>query len=193
MIDLVFASAMTILIITIDIPQSVESESTREFLRILVGQSPQFTLFIISFLVIAVYWIKNLEYFRMLKNVDKTIIWLHMLYLILIMQLPVINLLFGLFPLGIGIRVMFSVLMIGMGLITYFTMYYAYKKDFLHKRFELAYVKLFTRQLLNEPLVALIAGVVAFIQPMLWDLAFLLIPLLLIAGKKMKSMYRIRI
>ena len=189
MIDLIFTSAMTILIINFNIPESVESESTQVFLRVLIGQSTQFTMFVISFLVIAVYWVKNLEYFRMIKNIDKTIIWSHMLYLILIMQLPVLNLMFGLFPMGLGIRVTFSILMIAMGLITFFIMYYAYRKGFLHNRFELSYVKVFTRQLLHEPTVALIAAALAFVQPVLWDLSFILIPLLLIAGKRIKAKY----
>ena len=186
MIDLVFASAMTILIINFNIPATTDSMSSKEFIKILLNQSNNFSVFIISFLVISVYWVKNMEYYRMLKNIDKPIIWLHLLYLILVMMLPVANLIFTLFPSGIGIRVLFSIVMVLMGLITYSIMFYAHKKQYIDEVYDISYVELFTKQLLNEPVIAVIAAGLAFISPIYWDLSFILIPVAMALSKKIK-------
>lgn len=186
-IDLVFASAMTVLIITFQLPETLEKTTEAEFLKVLFSQGSNLVTFIISFLVIAVYWVKNLEYYGLIAKIDKSFIWMQLIYLIFIMLLPIANLLFMLFPEGAGPRVLFSVLMIGSGLIAYGGMYYAHRKELLHPDIDLTNARAFTKQLLTEPIIALIALGVAFINPYFWDLSFVLVPLALFLNKKIKT------
>ncbi|MCG8308061.1 MAG: DUF1211 domain-containing protein [Cytophagales bacterium] len=185
-IDMVFVSAMTILIITFQIPEAVGNASEKEFLKVLFSQGSNLATFVISFLVIAVYWVKNLEYFGVIEKIDKTFVWMQLLYLIFIMLLPVANLLFMLFPEGAGPRMLFSVLMILSGLIAYGGMYYAHRKNLLKKEFDFDYIKKFTKQLLSEPVIAAIAMGAAYINPYFWDAAFVLIPMVMVVSKKVK-------
>lgn len=182
-IDIVFVSAMTVLILNFKIPDTVPDQSTSTFLKILFQQSNSFSAFVISFLVITVYWVKNLESFNLIEKLNKPMIWFQMIYLIFILLIPVANLLFVLFPTGHEPRVLFSIIMIVSGLISYGGMFYAFRKKLLKPEYDLHYVEAFTRQMLSEPIIALIALILAFINPFLWDVSFALIPLVLMTSK----------
>ncbi|UTW61286.1 DUF1211 domain-containing protein [bacterium SCSIO 12741] len=183
-IDLVFASAMTVLILSFKIPETVPDQSTQTFMDILFQQSNSFSAFVISFLVITVYWVKNLESFNLIEKVDKSLIWFFMVYLIFIMLIPVANLLFVLFPSGHEPRVLFSIIMITSGLTAYGGVFYAHKKNLLKTEYDVNYMKTFTNQMLSEPIIAAIAMGLAFINPFFWDISFVLIPVIMVFSKK---------
>jgi len=188
-IDMVFVSAMTILIIGFKIPEQLETANENEFLKVLINQGSSLAVFVITFLVISVYWVRNLEYFSMISKVNIPFIWMHLAYLISIMLLPVANLLFVLYPEGIGPRVLFSILMIISGLISYVGMFYAHRNNLLREDINVEEGGKFTKQLLSEPIIATLALVVSFINPYFWDITFVLIPIILVLAKKYK--YRI--
>lgn len=71
---------MTVLIITFDIPQTVENITEQEFLKVLFRQGRNLAAFDISFLVIGVYWVKNLEYYSLIAKVDIPFVWMKLIY-----------------------------------------------------------------------------------------------------------------
>ncbi len=185
--DLVFVSAMTILILNFNIPEVISQDPTLEFWDILLNQSNHFEIFIISFLTIGVYWVKHLEFFAIIKQVDQSLLWIFLCYLMIIMLLPIANLLFGLFPDGVSIRILFSVLMIIIGGLAFIGLQYAQQKQFIDKNYAKSYINNVSKQLLNEPLIALIGIFAALINPDFWDWTFVLIPIFMIYGKKYKN------
>lgn len=79
--DIIFATAMTIMILNIEIPEFGHINDTRELAVFLLRQLNGMWVFFIAFIVIAVYWMKHLEHFGTIFIVNQTIIWFQLLFL----------------------------------------------------------------------------------------------------------------
>ena len=82
--DILFAFAITLMALTIEIPNFpsniTESEITEK-----LGESilPNIIHYIISFLVVGMYWIACHRVFEFIKRVDMPLIWLNLKFLFL--------------------------------------------------------------------------------------------------------------
>lgn len=85
--DAVFAIAITLLIIEIDIPKHDE---IKEFgtLGVLQHLIPSFLGFFISFMVIAFYWRSHLQFATLTKKFDNKLLWMNIWMLLFIVLLP---------------------------------------------------------------------------------------------------------
>jgi uncharacterized membrane protein len=83
--DAVFAIAITLLILQVQIPKAPPSGLKLSQLLDLI---PKFTSYVISFLVIARFWLKHLLFSSYIKRLDQRLIWLNALLLLLIAFLP---------------------------------------------------------------------------------------------------------
>ena len=72
--DIIFASAMTIMIINIEIPEFGHITDTKELAVFLGKQLTSMWYYFISFVVIAVYLIKHLEHFSAIPIINQTFI-----------------------------------------------------------------------------------------------------------------------
>ena len=86
--DAVFAIAITLLILDIRVPEIEPAHAHTELSRRLVALVPQVIGFVVSFLVIGVYWEAHHRMFGFIKGCTRTLIWLNMLELFLIAFLP---------------------------------------------------------------------------------------------------------
>lgn len=85
--DAVFAIAITLLIIEVEVPGRTEIHELGvwEALRQLI---PSFIGFFISFMVIALYWRSHLQASSFIKNFDSKLLWLNIWLLFYIVLLP---------------------------------------------------------------------------------------------------------
>lgn len=189
MADLIFASAMTIMILNIEIPPFGHITDTVELAAFLLKQLSSMWVFFIAFMIIAVYWLKHLEHFSAIPIVNQNFIWLQLLFLSCIMLIPFWNTYIELFPENIAIRVFLSANMILIGLFSYLSLNYAAspKNRLLHSDVTEKMVTESKRQILTEPIIAAVAAGLAFINVLYWDLAFVLVPLAFFARKKLTS------
>lgn len=86
--DAVFAIAITLLIIEIKIPEIHENVTDQVLLKALVHLWPKFFGFIISFLMIAMYWTVHHRMFGLVVNYTPRLIWLNMFFLFFIILMP---------------------------------------------------------------------------------------------------------
>ena len=86
--DIIFATAMTLMILNIEIPGAGEITDTKELATFLFKQLNSMWVFFISFIIIAVYWMKHLEHFSATLIVNQTFIWFQLLFLVSIMLIP---------------------------------------------------------------------------------------------------------
>ena len=184
--DIIFATAMTIMILNIEIPDFGHITDTTELAAFLLKQLNNMWVFFIAFLVIAVYWIKHLEHFSAIPIVNQTFIWFQLLFLASIMLIPFWNTYITQFPENVAIRVFLSANMVIVGVFSFLSVNYASspKHRLMHDSVQDEVVKEAKRQILTEPAIAILAAGLAFINVDLWDLAFILVPLLFIARKK---------
>lgn len=88
LVDGIFAIAMTLLVLGLKVPQMTHERATAELSGALAGLRPHFTAFVISFLLLAVFWMAHHRQFKSIKKVDSIFIWLNILMLLLIVFVP---------------------------------------------------------------------------------------------------------
>lgn len=93
--DGVFAIAMTLLILEVKVAHGL---STRDFKTALINLWPQVTTYIISFMVLAVYWIGHHNQFTFIKFSDRTFLWINIFFLMSVAFIPFSTALFGDYP-----------------------------------------------------------------------------------------------
>jgi uncharacterized membrane protein len=82
--DGIFAFAMTFLIITIDIPKVPLGLFKTE----LVSMVPDFLTYILSFFLLAIFWMTNHIQMKEIKRADSRLVWINMLLFLMIVFVP---------------------------------------------------------------------------------------------------------
>ena len=91
--DGVFAIAITLLVLQLEVPPNVGSPS--ELWNAIGRQSDDFVAFVISFAVIGRYWFLNHRFMRMITEFDTRLIALNLVYLFFIVLIPFTSQLMG--------------------------------------------------------------------------------------------------
>ena len=86
--DGVFAIVITLLILTIQVPDIPPALVARHLPGRLLALEPKILSYVISFLVVAVYWMAHHRVFRPIRGYDGTLLWLNFLFLMTISFLP---------------------------------------------------------------------------------------------------------
>jgi len=86
--DAVFAIAITILILDIRVPDIPSGLVSRELPGQVVELWPKYVSYVISFLVLAVYWQAHHRVFRPIKRYDGALLWLNFFFLMAVAFLP---------------------------------------------------------------------------------------------------------
>lgn len=95
--DGIFAIAITLLVFNLKIPQLPAGSQGRLF-QVMVGMIPHFLTYIMSFLLIGVFWFIHHHMFCHIHRVDNAFIWLNVAYLLGISFLPFPSALLGAYP-----------------------------------------------------------------------------------------------
>jgi uncharacterized membrane protein len=83
--DAVFAIAITILVLDIRVPEGL---SPAELPAQLLDLVPRYVSYVISFLVLAIYWQAHHRVFKPITGYDGTLVWLNVLFLMAVAFLP---------------------------------------------------------------------------------------------------------
>ena len=131
--DGLFAIAMTLLVVGIEVPDIPDTESVGELSDAVRDLDSSFISFFISFFVIARYWVAHHVFFSQLQRMDRGLIWLNILYLCFIAFLPFPSGLLGNFfenPLAFTIYAVAVAVVSGMELVMF---RHAYRKGLLNR------------------------------------------------------------
>jgi uncharacterized membrane protein len=85
--DAVFAIAMTLLVIEVKVPE-VHALSDHALGEALLRQFPKYVGFVISFIVVARFWVGHHRVMGMLKATSPRLIWANLLFLLVIAFMP---------------------------------------------------------------------------------------------------------
>jgi uncharacterized membrane protein len=86
--DGVFAIVITLLVLDIRVPEIPADLVSQELPSRILDLEPKFLSYVISFLVIAIYWQAHHRVFRPIRSYDSTLLWLNVLFLMAISFLP---------------------------------------------------------------------------------------------------------
>ncbi len=83
--DGVFAIICTLLVLDVHVPELVAGQSLNDALREI---RPSFTAFVISFILVGMYWVGHRDLFALIRRTDRVLVWLNILYLLPLSLLP---------------------------------------------------------------------------------------------------------
>jgi TMEM175 potassium channel family protein len=84
--DGVFAIAMTLLILDVRLPDGIPNKTLQDVLLLIM---PKFVGYVISFAVIARYWMLHRSIIKYLKRIDASFIWINLVLLFFVTALPI--------------------------------------------------------------------------------------------------------
>ena len=120
--DAVIAVAITLMVVQVQIPESVAPGQLQQALR---GLIPTFTTYVFSFYIVAVYWIEHHRMFKYIKRCDDGLIWLNLLLLMLIALVPFATNLLDTYPDAQIVVFIYATLIAVLGLLTTGLWWYA--------------------------------------------------------------------
>ena len=172
--DAVIAIAITLLVVTLAIPEATENVGDA-----LLDRWPQILSYVLSFLVIGVFWMAHHRIFRYVRSIDQRLIWLNLLFLMCVAFIP--------FPTGVlgdhdGSRgaIVFYAAAIGLtGAVLALIWQYLIHAGHLNERADPKIVRYLTRRSLVTPISFLVSIPLSFVSLRLaeacWFAPFVLI------------------
>ena len=88
MVDGIFAIAMTILVLGITPPKPDMSQASGRISRQIVYILPEIFIFIVSFLILAGFWLSHHRQFHFVRDIDSRLLWINVILLIAIVFIP---------------------------------------------------------------------------------------------------------
>jgi uncharacterized membrane protein len=86
--DAVFAIVMTLLILDIRVQDVPSDAAAQELPGMVLELWPKFFSYVLSFLVIGLYWIAHHQTFRYVLSYNRTLLWLNLMFLLSISFIP---------------------------------------------------------------------------------------------------------
>jgi uncharacterized membrane protein len=176
--DGIFAFAMTLLVISLSIPDKVAHAPSNEYIAsFLVSLRPELFNYVIAFLILGSFWYTHHIQLHPVQTLDRTYIWLNILTLFFVALVPFSTSLSGDFsevPLAAIVFEM-NLLAIGIGLLAQWE-YASKEHGLLRKSINPALTGRIRRRGIITPVVSVIAIIIA-LTGNTWSLAtYLLIP-----------------
>jgi uncharacterized membrane protein len=96
--DGVFAVAMTLLVLDLRVPAMEAMHSERELWRALVALSPPLVMYMMSFMTLGIFWIGLQTQLNHLARSDRSLSWIHIVFLFTVSITPFCTTLLAEFP-----------------------------------------------------------------------------------------------
>jgi uncharacterized membrane protein len=175
--DGIFAIAMTILVLGITPPKPDISQAPGVLTSQIIDLIPEIFIFMVSFLILAGFWLNHHRQFHFVCRVDSRLLWINILLLSSVVFIPFSTDMAGDYPDILIAVLLFHINILIIGLIFSFHAHYISRsenlcdpdidKKFLHVQYH--------RSLLI-PGIAFIASIISFVNPSVSLLVYLVIP-----------------
>jgi len=173
--DGVFAIAVTLLVFNLKVPHIPANLVHQQLPSAILGMVPNFSTYIISFLLVAIYWTFHHRMMNLVVRIDTPFLWMNIYYLLMISFIPFPSALFGsysheTFSFVFYIGCMLMVNLMSMIMVTYAS----YKSRLIKKELPFAIVKYLFFRLFAAIIVFALAIPLAFYQ-LRWAMYYLFI------------------
>ena len=189
--DGVFAIAMTLLILDLDVTKFGQIISNQQLIHIFSNDfSTTFISFIISFLLLGSMWAVHARQFDSIKYANRTLMMLNNLRLLTVVLIPFTTSLSGAYPDLLLAKILFPINFLLLSLASAVEWQYATSKEEFYNTNELSKMHILSVTKLNYIFVG-IATIVVFASAIIGSYAFLLfIPLPLIGSKLISNNFK---
>jgi uncharacterized membrane protein len=86
--DGIFAVAMTLLVLDIKSPNAPWFATNRELIENLLALEHSFAMYVISFFVLAMFWVAHHFLFHFVRHMDRRLLWTNLAFLLLVTFVP---------------------------------------------------------------------------------------------------------
>ncbi|MCM2466535.1 TMEM175 family protein [Methanoculleus oceani] len=115
--DGIFAIAMTLLVLSLDVPAGIHDPSGATVTAMLASQLPAFYHYLLAFFILASFWIVHHVQAERLRHTDRTFLWINIVMLLFVTLVPFSVSLIGDYPGRIFAAIVFEVNLLGLGLL----------------------------------------------------------------------------
>ena len=183
--DGLFAIAMTILVVTIEIPMG-PIHTSQLFLQTTGEILPKYVVYFLSFLILAGFWINHHILF-LIKKANMTLIWINVFWLMFIALVPLSTSLIAQFPQYQLSQLIFDVNILVVGLFAFMIWKYSVDHDLIMEKVK-PYDPYIKRITLFTPAIVILSMLISFIN-LKWSLLILfMIPVLFVVALKVWSL-----
>ncbi len=161
--DGIFAIAMTLLVLGIQVPTFPASVTAAEFSAYVTGILPEILTYMVSFILLAVFWLDHHIFFR-IKHTNTTLTWINVLWLMAITFVPFSTSLVGRYGSFQLAQLIFDLNMLAIGVLWYLNWQYASNNGMIDGTVK-PYAEHIRRSNLALPALAIIAIVASFVTP----------------------------
>ncbi|MGA3118861.1 MAG: TMEM175 family protein [Syntrophobacteraceae bacterium] len=159
--DGVFAIAMTLMIFYIKVPQVPSERVTAELTRRLLDLWPQFLVYVISFVMLGVYWVGHHNQYRHIRRTNRILLWINNALLLSVTLIPFSTSLVGSYPTHQVAVILYATNLVLVGVVLFCHWRYATSRHALVDRnLDPTLIRLANRRILMGP--ALLALAIAF-------------------------------
>ena len=163
--DAIFAFAITIMTLSVDIPDLPTNLTQAELLDELYALYPQFESYVISFAVIGIFWVSYHQVFNHIKGSHITIVYLNLLFLLLITLLSLSTSLIINYETYQIPYVIYNFIVIMTSLLLALIWWYAIKnKGLVEENLHPFFIKGVLANLISIPIVFTISIIISFVN-----------------------------
>ncbi|MDO8870272.1 MAG: TMEM175 family protein [Methanobacteriaceae archaeon] len=184
LVDGIFAIAMTLLVLTLEVPQLPAPVTNGTIINFLISTIPQFFVYGMSFVLLAVFWRINHREFHRIEKSNGMLLRINVIWLMFVVLVPFSTSLVGDYGNFQAAELFFHLNMLIIGILAFINWYYAVNWGLTNVKWtKKAYKSSFYHYLIF-PFLAVVAMLLTFISPSFSSLAYLGIVFFENIGKK---------
>lgn len=178
--DGVFAVAITLLVLSIQVPQ-LDPSKVSQLVQELGNLGPKLLIYALSFVVVGIYWVAHHNTFHYIKRTDRNLLWLNILLLMCIVFIPFPTGLLGQYPTQQISIVIYGGTLVITGLVLQLLWWYATSNyRLVDTDIDPHLVQRATRRNLMAPLIYLLAIALSFLSIQISLIVFVAVPVIYI-------------
>lgn len=175
--EVVYGLTLLLLLFQLRRPDPALLATSTDLHKFLLDQLPSLRIYITSFVLVVFYWQSHLGLFSRFRKSDGVLVWLQLGSLMGVALLPFVNDLLEDFPIDATVQVIYSVVLVYIGVFDILTLIHAWRcPDLLDQPLPSGRLIHVVAETAAEPLVCGASiGVTLLISPAWWEWTFLLL------------------
>ncbi len=176
-VDAIFAIAMTILVIDLKVPELTADIAHSQLGPKLMELFPNFIAYFISFIMLGVYWIGHYNVAKVLRRDDRTLLWLNIGYLAVVVLVPFSTALLSRYGTEQIAHIVYGINLMLIGAFAYLQWDHVTKNKMVDSRTPEVLIKSVKQRIMAVPAICTLAIVVSYFNTTLSLLVYLVIPI----------------
>jgi len=179
--DCIFAFAMTLLVLTLTLPDTMAEPANIKLPELLTGQAHKFFNYFLGFMLLAIFWMRHHWQFHWIKRTDSRLIWINVFILMFVALMPFSTDIAGDFGGSTTAEVLFATNLLVLGLLFMANWAYATRGHRLvDSDMSSGIIAMGLRRGMVTPIISAVVIVLSFFIPE-WSLwLYLSVPLMLL-------------